>query len=504
MIRNKKFIANTFLLTAVSLVMRAVGVSFNVYIANKIGANGMGLFSLIMSVYAFGVTLACSGINLASTKIVSEELAVGSYGGVVKCIRMSLIYSLIFGSMATLIIFFGANFFGNVFLGDGRTVRPLMILSLSLPCVSMSSAVGGYFIAVGRVYKNALVQLLEQFFRVAGCVAFLNLYGLNNAETACNLVVLSGIIAEILSFILIMLLLKGDLKKYKKASLSENILKRILGVSIPIAISSYVRSALSTIEHTLIPKGLRKYGGGKDEALSVYGVVHGMVMPIIFFPSAILCAFSSLLMPEITMYHKVGDAKRIKNAIEKSLFIALTFSLGTSGILYFFAEEIGLLIYKNSQAAHFLKILAPLAAIMYLDGVVDAILKGLNQQVYSMGYNIFESAISVLLLFTYLPIKGIDAYILILYITEGINAFLSINRLIKVADFNIYPVRWTLVPTAAIVSSVYFVKGIDIPLTNSSGLVVSIFLSVLIYFLVIFLYTSKGHKTLVAKKLVLW
>ena len=91
--RKQKFIANTFLLTVVTLFMRAVGVSFNVYIANKIGATGMGLFSLIMSVYNFGVTFACSGINLAATKIVSEELAVGSEGGVRRAVRIHRVWA---------------------------------------------------------------------------------------------------------------------------------------------------------------------------------------------------------------------------------------------------------------------------------------------------------------------------------------------------------------------------------------------------------------------------
>ena len=467
--RKQRFIANTFLLTAVTLFLRAVGVSFNVYIANKIGAAGMGLFSLIMSVYNFGVTFACSGINLASTKIVSEEMAVGAEGGMRRAVAVSCLYGLVFGGAAFLLIFFGAPFAGNVLLNDERTVKPLMILSVSLPCVAMSAAISGYFSAVGRVYKSALAQVAEQFIRVAGCIILLDFFDRSDAGTACNSVVASGCAAEIISFLLIFVLLKSDIRRYSKKSVSKNITKRMLWIALPVAVSSYVRSALSTVEHTMIPKGLKKHGSDSETALSAYGTVHGMVMPLILFPSAGLQAVSSLLIPEVTMYHKRGDTGRINALIEKSLYTTLIFSVGASGILFFFAEEIGMAVYKSREAAYFLKLIAPLAVVMYADGVVDAVLKGLNQQVYSMGYNIADSVIAIVLMVFLLPAKGIDGYIIIIYVTEMVNAFLSINRLLHVSDFKIHPLKWTVLPAISIFVSVYFVKSFAVCPSAASG-----------------------------------
>ena len=236
------------------------------------------------------------------------------------------------------------------------------------------------------------------------------------------------------------------MKRYSKCGASQGITRRMLWIALPVAVSSYVRSALSTIEHTMIPKGLKKHGSDADTALSSYGIVHGMVMPLIFFPSAVLQAFSSLLIPEVTRYHKRGDTNKINALIEKSLYTTLVFSIGASGIMFFFAEEIGMAVYKSPEAAYFLKMIAPLAAVMYADGVVDAVLKGLNQQVYSMGYNIADSAIAIVLMMFLLPAKGIDGYIIIIYVTEMVNAFLSINRLLHVSDFKIHPLKWTVLP----------------------------------------------------------
>ncbi len=492
MIKQNKFIKNTFLLTAVSLGLRAVGISFNVYVAGKIGASGMGLFSLIMSVYSFGVTFACSGINLASTKIVSEEIASGNELGIKQAVRRSLFYSFTFGSLAFFLIFIGAPFVSSTILGDERCIQPLMILSISLPCVSMSSSLNGYFNAVGRVYKGALVQVAEQIIRVLGCVVFLENLSSENVEKACTSIVLSGCFAEIISFALILIVYKKDSLRYSNKRFGEHLTKRLIGVGIPIAVSSYVRSGLSTIEHALIPKGLKKYGSNAKVALSAYGTVHGMVMPLIFFPSSVLQAFSSLLIPEFTKYAKCGKTKSISHLIEKSLSVTLMFSIGISGIMFFFADEIGKTVYKNNDISHFLRILAPLVAVMYADGVVDAILKGLNQQVYSMGYNIIDSALAIVLLLVLLPQKGINGYIITIYATEMVNAFLSINRLIKVADFKIKPFKWTVFPYITVLSSSMFIKGFCVEKNMISAVT-----ALLIYFVVmLLLWKPKEFKTL--------
>ncbi len=497
--KKQIFLANTILLTAVTLILRAVGVSFHVYIANAIGAAGMGLFSLIMSVYNFGVTFACSGIQLATTKVVSEELAVGAEGGVRRTVQRACVYGLVFGGSAFLLIFFGAHFFGMHLLHDERTIKALKILSVSLPCVALSSVANGYFTAVGRIYKSAIAQVAEQLIRVGGCFWLLSIVGTENVKTACNAVVTSGCGAEILSFLFVFMLLRQDMQHYQGKHTGEKITKRILGIGIPIAISTYVRSGLTTIEHIMIPRGLKRHGGNQEAALSVYGMVHGMVMPIVFFPSAVLHAFSTLLIPEITIYHKRRDVKRIQSFIERSLYLTIIFSIGTSGILFFFAEEIAMAIYHNNAVAQLLKQLAPLAAVMYFDDVVDALLKGLNQQVYSMGYNIADSLLAICLMLFLLPAKGIDGYVAIVYITEMFNAFFSINRLLKVAFFRIFPVRWTILPAISIFVSVYFTKSLSRFIwANNAFCAISI--SACLYALIMFLFSYDAkRKSLVAK-----
>ena len=87
---KRQYLYNALLLTAVTLLMRTVSVSFNVYISNKVGAEAMGVHGLICGVYNFGITLATSGINLATTRMVSEALGKGHHNAKNKIMRAGL------------------------------------------------------------------------------------------------------------------------------------------------------------------------------------------------------------------------------------------------------------------------------------------------------------------------------------------------------------------------------------------------------------------------------
>ena len=253
--KKKQFIQNAVILTAVSLFMRAVSFSFNVYIANKIGSAGMGLFALIMSVYTFGVTISASGINLASTKVISEEIVKGR--NVSQAVKKCLLYAAFFGMAAFLIIFFGAQTFSD-FVGDERICLPLKFLSVSLPCVAMSFALGGYFTATGRVYKSSAVSVIEQLIKICAAVALLNLSKTNTTQSSCICLVLCTSVSEIASFVLLYIVYRFDVDN-KGGKKSSDLSRRIRRYGLPVAVSAYLRSALSTTEHALIPKSLKKF-----------------------------------------------------------------------------------------------------------------------------------------------------------------------------------------------------------------------------------------------------
>lgn len=484
----KLFLINAAILTLTSLVIRTTGVFFSVYISNKIGALGMGLYQLIMSVYSFAITVASSGAGLASTRLVAEELAHGSHTGIKRAMRRCVCYSAFFGLLAWALLFFNAPFIGEVWLGDRRTISSLYLLSINLPFLAVASTFSGYFTAMRRISKNACAQIVEQFIRITATVCLLQLMVPSGLEYGCIAVVLGGSISEIGSFFYLLLLFLRDKRKLPNDGKSgKRLTPRLFGIALPVALSAYIRTGLSTIKHLMIPKGLQKHGGSPESVLAQYGMVSGMAMPVIMFPSAFLSAFSSLLVPEVTECNEQKRYERIDYIISLVFQINLFFSIGVCGVLMCFSNSLGDIIYHSQQVAGYIKILAPLAILIYLDNSVDSLLKGLNQQISAMRHDIFDLMVSIVLIWFLLPLYGIKGYIIVMFTSMLINISLSINSLVCVTSFRIRIFQWILKPAFGIIGAVAVVELIERftflgKVHTAASLTLSILLTCLIYY----------------------
>ena len=207
---NRRLVLNTALLTAVSLIIRCIGMVWQVWLVARIGSAGIGLFTLVLSVGSLAATVAISGIRFTSTRLISEELGRGNSGGVAAAVTRCLAYALFFGLAAAAILFLSAERIGFLWIGDARTVLSLELLSLGLPFISLSSVLGGYFTSTGRIYKSAGVQLAEQVLDVVLTVWFLHYAPAGDLEKACAAVVSASTASQMSSFIILYGLYLGD------------------------------------------------------------------------------------------------------------------------------------------------------------------------------------------------------------------------------------------------------------------------------------------------------
>lgn len=432
--RTGRFFYNSLLMVAVTLIMRAIGVGFNAYVAGKAGAQAMGLYSLLSGVYGFAITLACSGIHLGTTRTVADALGKGDAALARKFAGRALCLSLLFGTSSCLLLFFGAPYAGTHWLRDARTVLPLRILALSLPAVAVCSCLNGYFTAVRRVWKNAAVQISSQAIRIFGTAAFLSLLLPRGVAYACLALVLGTLITQAFELIFSVLLYwldKLQLKDTDKCT-QGGVTKTILGITLPVAFSSYARSGLITLQHILIPRGLANSGASWESALASYGVLHSMVLPVVLFPSAFISSFAGLLIPEVAEAKVQDDVERVRRVARRIFGISMMFSVGVAGVMLCFSHGLGLAIYDSLQAGAMIAALAPLIPVMYVDSAVDAVLKGMGQQVYSMNVNIIDALTSVILVIILVPKFGVNGYIFTIYFTEILNTTLSLARMIAI------------------------------------------------------------------------
>lgn len=440
---GKLLIYNTSVLTIGTILMKSISVFFNVYLTNRIGSAGIGLFQLITTVYGLFITFASGGIKLGATRLVSEsELTDNKQSRAI--MRICIKYALSAGLITAIFLFVFSGIISDNWIDDKRAAVSLKILSLSLPSVAVSSALNGYFTAQKTMAKYAIIQLSEQAVKILITIISISIFGAENTENACSAIALGITVSELFSVIISYSLFRSQ-NKYKSYPRS-NIFKKLLHISVPELMGSSCRALLLTVEHILIPVGFKKSGHNSENAMSIYGYIHGMALPIILYPSAFISSLSSMLVPELSQIKISSNSVKISSVSKTSLRFALIFSFGAASFFFIFSEYVAMAVYKENSASFYIRLLAVLIPIMYCDMITDGLLKGLDEQKASMRYNIIDSAICVILVAVLVPCYSVSGYIFVLFLSEIINFSLSINRLIKKIGISINIINDLLKP----------------------------------------------------------
>lgn len=434
--RTKIFLINGTILTITALITKSIGMVFNLYVSNRIGSEAVGVFSLVMSVYQFAITLATSGLSLACTCIVSEQFSKGNFFDGLKAVKSCLLFSLLLGLGSSLLVLLFSNVISQNWLKSMVSCTPIYLISIGLPFIAVSSVMNGYFSAVRKAYKSAFSQTFELLVKIVATILLLNFYAKPNVESICCCLILADVISEVFSCCLLLVLYKKDRVKYSKRSITNiTFKKRILKITFPVSITSYIRSGLSTLKQFIIPSRLVLFGLSYSMALSEYGKINGMTMSVLMFPNVFVMSFSQLLVPEFASLMAKQYKKRILDVCQKVFLVTSIFSICIAIIFIFFANGISLMAFQNLECAKYIKILAPIILFIYPDNIIDSMLKGLEKQFGVMICNILDLILTICVLYFLLPILGITGYLLAIMISEVFNFCVSYFQLYRATGF---------------------------------------------------------------------
>ncbi len=430
------FIKNAVILTVSSLILRFAGIVFKVYVTRLIGSEGIGLYQLIFSFYMLASTFATSGISTAVTRLITEEIALGSKQSTLRIFRRSVELTLIVALISLLAVFFGAELIATKIIGDIRALPALKIMAFSLPFMGVSSCIRGYFIARRNVTPNSVAQIFEQALRIGVIVALAQKFIKKGIAAACTAVLLGDTVAEAVSCLLLYLSFLSSKKTLNRLNGRKNppfgVIKELGRIALPITSGRYLNTALRTAENVLVPKNLSRYPLSGAKALSQFGMIKGMALPILLFPSTLLNSVSTLLIPEISEAAAKNMHSTIKRLTVRVLRITALLSFFCTFLFLLGGKKIGMLIYNSVDVGQLLVWLSPIVPFMYLDSVSDGILKGLDQQVFTFRTAISDSFIRIILILCLLPISGMKGFIGIMYFSNLLTCFLNVKRLLKV------------------------------------------------------------------------
>lgn len=422
---------NALMLTGVNLLLRFVGTSFQVFISGRIGASGVGLLQLVLSVASMTMTAGMAGVRTASMYLTAEELGRGKPQNVTWVLSGCFLYSVCFSCGVGALAYGFAPQIAAGWIGDTRTVGAIRLFAACLPVSCFTGVMVGYFTAANRIATLAAVEVAEQLCSMTVTIVALVCWAGDDIGRACRSVVLGSSVGGLLTLACLVIL---RLRERPRCADKIPVARRLAETALPLAVADDLKVGINTVENLMVPKRLQLY---TSDALAQFGMVSGMVFPVIMFPAAILFGLADLLIPEMARCGAAGSRARIRYLARRSLRVAAVYGVICGGVLFLTSDNLCLALYGNAGAGKMMRTYALLVPMLYCDAIIDAMNKGLGQQKICVRYNILTALMDVAGLYILLPLWGMEGYFVSFFLSHAANAALSLRLLLKTSGIRI-------------------------------------------------------------------
>ena len=407
---KERFFKGTFLLTSAGLISRIMGFFYRIFLSHTIGAEGIGLYQLVVPLQHLVLAMTTFGIQTALSRLISSHTALGEKKEAQDCFRIGTFLALFLSGIAAWSIFTFSDFFAVQILKEPATESLIRLLALSFPFASVHLCVNSYYLGLKKASFPAATQILEQVVRIfSTCLLWQICLSRNIAVTAMIAVAgsfLSELAAALCSFICVSL--NSSVSSHHIEKPVQKI-SEIGHMALPLTLNRLLLSVLAAIEVVLIPQCLRMYGLSPSEALSLYGVFTGMALPCILFPSTV--------------------TKKIRYITRTTCTACILLGSLCTTVFYFGGNFAGTILFHNTDAGLYIRTLSFICPFLYTNIALTSILNGLGKT----GTTLVHSVLGILLRISFvifaIPVLGIRGYLYGLLLSEILLSLLHIYAL---------------------------------------------------------------------------
>jgi stage V sporulation protein B len=416
-IRVKKltYIQGAFILTLTNLITGSISFIYRVFLTRAIGSEGIGIYQLVLPLYSLFITLVSGGITTAVSKLIAEQSTGRNYWNMHKIIRICGIVISIWSFILCTLIFFNADYLAAQVLKDSRTFLSILVFTPAILFISISAILKGYFYGLQDVKPPAYIDVLEKLIRLGGLL--LTTYFLLPFGIAY---VCAGVMAAMAAGELISLALLYCMYKTKKSAeaipsaqptdSTPTIISNILKLALPLSLSGALTTIMDMVIAIVVPMQLRAAGYSNSAALSLYGQVTGMAMPLLFFPFIIVASLGITLVPAITSSYASGNWTALNKKCNDSLKISSVIALASTAFFLIFPWELCRIFFKCPQAGDLLFWMAFVCIFEYWQFTLFAVLNGLGMQNVVLKNSVLHIIISVICSYFLIPIPSVGIY----------------------------------------------------------------------------------------------
>lgn len=422
-------VTGTVILTLTGLLSRFIGFFYRIFLSNVFGAEGMGIYQLISPVLALSFALTVSGIQTAISKYVASETSTRDYKTSFRTLWAGFILAMTLSAACALYIYLYADWIAVTLLMEPRTAPLLRIIALSIPMATVHSCINGYFYGIRKTAIPAVSQLAEQICRVGSVYLIYYFCRQHNMEPTISFAVVGLVIGESASMIVSVIAIlsrahhvfpahdyQDNARRLLPVSNSiftsyRRIMGQLLHLAVPLSANRLVINLLQSIEAIYIPNRLMAYGLSNADALGVYGVLTGMSLPLILFPSAITNSISVLLLPIVSEADASGNKTAVRRAIMTSIRYCLLLGFGCTAMFLLLGRTAGRLLYHSELAGSFILTLSFICPFMYIASTLNSILNGLGKTAQTFLFSVVSLLLRLLFVFIAIPVYGIKGYL---------------------------------------------------------------------------------------------
>lgn len=495
-IKQSTIIKGTLILTIAGFLTRIIGFLFRIFLNNKIGAEGLGIYQLIFPIQIICYSICTIGFETAISKMTAAS-ASGGCKPSKRYLKYGLVMSVLLSLIMALILFLFSEYVSANILLEPRCNVLIKALVFSVPLASIHACICGYYIGCKNTNITALSQLIEQLSRVISIVLIISyLESIGIKPTALSAVI-GSVMGELIStsfcvfHIVNHIRISGDLKKDIRRVCSPSLMKKrsdilseIAGLSIPISLNRLMLSILQSIQSILIPNMLVLYGYSKEKALGIYGILLGLVIPFILFPGAIVNSLSILLLPTISQADSMDNETKICITTEKTLRFCCIFGIFCSAIFMNFGNSIGKYLLSNNEAGAYMGLLGIVCPFIYVTSTLASIINGLGKTGVTFVFGVISTIIQIACIVYLMPVYGIYGYILGFLTSNILNAFclyIYIRKQLPLSLHFFSSIFYPIMTAFVIVRGTFFVMSVLISSDSLIKMIISMVIVTAMY-----------------------
>lgn len=446
--KKQSFIKGTMILLAAGIVNRLLGFVPRITLPRVIGAEGVGLYQMGYPFMILIITIISSGVPLAVAKLVAEAESEGNERKVRAVVKLSLLATCGLAVAFTLLCLWAAPWVTTHLLTDERVYRTFIAMCPILPIVAVSGVFRGYFQGRQNMIPTAASQVVETLVRIAAMLALAYLLLPYGVEWAAAGAMIGVVIGELCGmFVLLSSHFRHGFgradsgKAPGRAESRRSLLRSIFAIAVPVTGSRMVGSASYFLESIFIAQSLALAGVATAVATAQYGVLQGMVIPILSLPGALTYSLSVSLVPSLSEAAARGDRKTIHKRLHQSLRLSLVAGAPFAVIMFVLAEPLCYYLYNDAEVGHMLKLMAPVALFLYFQGPLQATLQALDRPGSALMNSFVGAAVKLALicLLASRPQWGILGAVVAININIVLVTMLHWHSVVRLLRFRMQP-----------------------------------------------------------------